>query len=141
MKIIKQAIKAIEKEIEAVRERPSSDVLMNGELEKISGEWIYSFESQNQGLKFAEEIRAKIDSDEFKVHVVEFKDKKVRLEFPKDKGKRIGEIYLEWENDFVLKKVEEHLHTLKDKADEIDQLKALLEPVENFKKVNSANQP
>ncbi|MEX0610336.1 MAG: AAA domain-containing protein [Balneolaceae bacterium] len=141
MKILKQAIKAIEKEIEAVRETPSTDVLMNGVLEKISGEWIYSFETQNQGLKFAEEIRARIGSEEFKVHAVEFKDKKIRLEFPKDKGKKIDEVYLEWENDFVLKKMEEHLHSLQDKADEIPQLKALLNPVEFFKQADFANEP
>lgn len=141
MKILKQAIKAIEKEIEAVRETPSSDVLMNGELEKISGEWIYNFESQNQGLKFAEEIRARIGSDEFKVHAVEFKDKKIRLEFPENKGKKIDEVYLEWENDFVLKKVEEHLHTLQDKANEIPQLKALLHPAKHFKQAELATPP
>lgn len=85
-KVITQALEAIAKEIEAVRETPSTDVLMNGELEKISGEYIYTFESQNQGLKFAEEIRAKMDGKEFKVHPIEFKDKKVRLEFPEIKA-------------------------------------------------------
>ena len=135
MKVLNQAIKAIEKEIEAVRERPSSDVLMNGDLEKASGEFIYTFESQNQGLKFAEEIRARLATEEFKVHAVEFEDKKIRLEFPKNFGKHIDEIYLEWENDFVLRKMEEHLHTLKERSNEIPQLKALLEP---FKYHNSA---
>ncbi|MEX2603187.1 MAG: AAA domain-containing protein [Gracilimonas sp.] len=132
-KVLKQAIEAIEKEILAVRETPSTDVLFNGELEKISGEFIYTFETQNKGLRFAEEIRAKIDSKEFKVHPVEFKDKKVRLEFPENVGSKIGEVFLEWENDFVLKKMEEHLFKLQDKADKIPQLKALLQPEEFYK--------
>lgn len=132
-KVIQQAIDAIEKEIVAVRETPSTDVLFTGELEKISGEYIYSFESHNRGLRFAEEIRAKVDSKEFKVHIVEFKDKKVRLEFPENVGSRIDEVFLEWENDFVLKKMEEHLFKLQDKAEEVPQLKALLEPAEHFK--------
>lgn len=132
-KVLQEAIEAIEKEILAVRETPSTDVLFSGELEKISGEFIYTFETQNKGLRFAEEIKAKIDSKEYKVHPVEFKDKKVRLEFPKNVGSKIGEVFLEWENDFVLKKMEEHLFKLQDKADEIPQLKALLQPEEFFK--------
>lgn len=132
-KVLQQAIEAIEKEIVAVRETPSTDVLFNGALEKISGEFIYTFETQNKGLRFAEVIRAKIDSKEYKVNPVEFKDKKVRLEFPENVGSKIEEVFLEWENDFVLKKMEEHLYKLQDKAEEIPQLKALLQPEENFK--------
>ena len=132
-KVLQQAIEAIEKEIVAVRETPSTDVLFNGTLEKISGEFIYTFETQNKGLRFAEEIKAKIDSKEHKIHPVEFKDKKVRLEFPENVGYKIQEVFLEWENDFVLKKMEEHLFKLQDKADEIPQLKALLQPEEYFK--------
>lgn len=132
-KVLQQAIDAIEKEIVAVRETPSTDVLFNGTLEKISGEFIYTFETQNKGLRFAEEIRAKIDSKEHKVNPVEFKDKKVRLEFPENVGSKIKEVFLEWENDFVLKKMEEHLFKLQDKAEEIPQLKALLQPEEHFK--------
>ncbi|MTI87098.1 MAG: hypothetical protein FH748_03930 [Balneolaceae bacterium] len=139
--VLHNAIQAIEKEIEAVRETPSTDVLFQGELEKVSGEWIYEFESQNKGLNFAEEIKARIGSEEYKVHVVEFKDKKVRIEFPENRGKRIDEVFLEWENDFVLRKVEEHLFTLHDKADDIPQLKALLQPAEFFEERASIKKP
>ena len=132
-KVITQALEAIAQEIEAVRETPSTDVLMNGELEKISGEYIYTFDSHNQGLKFAEEIRAKMDGKDFKVQAVEFKDKKVRLEFPENKGSKIDEVYLEWENDYVLKKMQEHLFTLQEKSGKVPQLKALLKPEKNFK--------
>lgn len=138
--VLQQAINAIEKEILAVRETPSTDVLFSGDLEKISGEYIYTFETQNKGLRFAEEIRAKIDSKEYKVQPVEFKDKKVRLEFPENVGSKINEVFLEWENDYVLKKMEEHLLKLQDKADEIPQLKALLKPDEYFKEGSGSPQ-
>lgn len=131
MSIINQALKAVKKEIEAVRERPSSDVLFNGELEKTAGEYVYSFETQNQGLRFAEEVRAKMGSTEFEVHIVEYKDNKVRIEFPSNQGKKIDEVQLDWENDFVLRRMEEHLKTLKEKWDEIPQLQVLLRPKEN----------
>ncbi|SMO44868.1 DEAD/DEAH box helicase [Gracilimonas mengyeensis] len=139
-KVLKQAVEAIEKEILAVRETPSTDVLFNGELEKISGEFIYTFETQNKGLRFAEEIKAKIDDKEYTVHPVEFKEKKVRLEFPKNVGNKIGEVFLEWENDYVLKKMEEHLLKLQEKADDIPQLKALLQPDKYFKERSESPQ-
>lgn len=141
MSIINQALKAIKKEIEAVRERPSSDVLFNGELEKTAGEYVYSFETQNQGLRFAEEVRAKIGALEFEVHVVEYKDKKVRIEFPSSQGKKIDEVQLDWENDFVLRRMEEHLKTLKEKWDEIPQLQVLLQPAKHTEIMPTPVQP
>lgn len=137
-KIINKALESIEEEIQAVRETPSTDVLMNGELEKVSGEFIYTFDTQNQGLKFAEEILANLDGKEFKVHPVEFKDKKVRLEFPENKGPKIEEVFLQWENDFVLKKMQEHLYTLLDKTKEVPQVKAMLKPSSHFKRYEDA---
>lgn len=130
---ILKAISAIEKEIEAVRETPSHDVLMNGIRQKESGKHIYVFETTNQGLRFAEEIRGRLRDKEIIVHEIEFKEGKVWLDFPENFGPTIDEIYLEWENDFVLKKMEEHLHTLSDKYKEVDQLKALLNPSDHFK--------
>ncbi len=131
-KTIAKAISAIEKEIEAVREAPSHDVLLNGVKEKSKGHHIYIFETTNQGLRFAEEIRARLQNKEPEVHEIDFKEGKVWLEFPEDFGPAIDEVYLEWENDFVLKKMQEHLYTLEDKHKEIDQLKALLEPSSAF---------
>ena len=139
---IQKAIAAIEKEIEAVRETPSHDVLTNGVKEKRTGHHIYVFESNNQGLRFAEEIKARIGLDkEQKVEEVDFKDGKVWLEFDQDEGKKIDEVYLEWENDFVLRKMEDHLHTLKDKWKEVPQLDALLNPASAFKEAEFAVPP
>lgn len=139
---IQKAISAIEKEIEAVRETPSNDVLMNGVKEKKKGHHIYVFETINQGLRFAEEIKARIGLDkEQKVEEIDFKDGKVWLEFDKDEGAIIEEVYLEWENDYVLKKIEEHLHTLEDKWEQIPQLEALLTPASSFKESEYAIPP
>lgn len=139
-KIITQAIQAIQKEIEAVRETPSTDVLMSGHLEKTSGEFLYTFESHNQGLKFAEEIKAKMKGKEYKVYAAEFKEQKVKLEFPENVGDKIDEVFLEWENDFVLRKMEEHLRTLEEKYEDAPQLQALLQP-EGFFKNDADFQP
>ncbi len=138
---ISKAISAIEKEILAVRETPSHDVLTQGVKEKGSTHHIYTFETNNHGLRFAEEIRAKLDGKDLKVQEIEFKDGKVWLEFPEDFGVGIDEVYLEWENDFVLKKIEEHLHTLQDKAEDIPQLHALLNPSFNFAKAATTTSP
>lgn len=114
-KTIQQAIEAIGKEIEAVRETPSTDVLTQGIKEKKSGQFVYVFECNNQGLRFAEEVKATIGTEKpVKVEVLDLKDSKVWLEFDKDQGKVINEVYLEWENDFVLRRTEDHLQTLKE---------------------------
>ncbi len=134
-KTIQQAIEAIGKEIEAVRETPSTDVLTQGIKEKKSGQFVYVFECNNQGLRFAEEVKATIGTEKpVKVEVLDLKDSKVWLEFDKDQGKVINEVFLEWENDFVLRRTEDHLHTLKEKWKEIPQLEVLLQPKKRFSK-------
>lgn len=130
---IKKAISAIGKEIEAVRETPSTDVLSNGIKEKKSGHHVYMFESNNLGLRFAEEVKAKIENDKEQIiEVVDVKDGKVWLEFSKNEGKVIYEVFLEWENDFVLRRTEDHLLTLEDKWMEVPQLELLLNPKDRF---------
>ena len=130
---IQKAISAIGKEIEAVRETPSTDVLTNGIKEKKSGHHVYVFESNNQGLRFAEEVKARVEGEKEQiVDVIDLKDGKVWLEFSKDEGKMIPDVFLEWENDFVLRRTEEHLHTLEDKWKDIPQLELLLNPQDRF---------
>lgn len=140
-KTISKAISAIKKEIVAVRETPSQDVLTQGVKEKGRTHHIYIFETNNHGLRFAEEIRAKLGGKDLKVQEIDFKDGKVWLEFPEDFGQGIEEVFLEWENDFVLKKMEEHLHTLSDKAEDITQLHALLNPVLSFERAKEGDAP
>lgn len=106
--LISKAISALEKEIEAVREKPSSDVLFNGTKQKVShgtdGETDYKFETNNQSIKFAEEIRALVGDKEMTVHPIAFENSELILRFPKNQGDLISEVHLEWENDFILKR-------------------------------------
>lgn len=131
--IIQKALHAIGREIEAVRETPSTETLTQGAKEKKSGHHVYVFETNTQGLKFAEEITAQIGlKPKKKVEVIDFKDGKVWLEFEKDEGAIIEEVFLEWENDFVLRKMEGHLYTLEEKVEQVPQLKALFQPGKHF---------
>lgn len=139
--VIEKAIFAIGKEIEAVRETPSTDVLYQGTREKVSGEFIYTFETTNQGLRFAEVIQAKIGKKEMEVELVEWKDNKARLEFPRDQGKVIPEVHLEWENDFVLRRMEDQLMAISEKPKKLDQTKAMLQPEKQFKTLDDADAP
>jgi superfamily I DNA and/or RNA helicase len=135
---IEKAIFAISKEIEAVREAPSTDVLTHGVKEKKSRHHVYVFESNNLGLRFAEAVKAKIDNQKKQVvDVIDVKEGKVWLDFEKNQGKIINEVFLEWENDFVLRRTEEHLHTLEEKWKEIPQLELLLHPQDRFDTVGT----
>jgi len=130
-KLIKQALDSVEKEIDAVREKPSSDTLINGVRERGSEEYIYLFETQNKGLRFAEELTAFLEGKEYEASVVEFKEQQVRISFESNMGEQIDELYLEWENDFVLKKIKAELEMLADKKIPT-QLKALFNPDAHF---------
>ena len=128
-KLIKDALSAIESEIDAVRERPSSDTLLNGTPEKGKvEEHIYSFQGFQQGLRFAEEVTALYHGKELKVSVVDVKEKHILISFPEDMGPIIDQVYVEWENDFVLKKIKSELTELSYQYDLPTQVQALFEP-------------
>lgn len=85
---IQKAILAIGKEIEAVRETPSTDVLTNGIKEKKSGHYVYVFESNNQGLRFAEEVKARVEGKKSRLLMSSIlKMAKFGWSFQKMKGK------------------------------------------------------
>ncbi len=114
--LFEQAISALEKEIETVRERPSSDVLFRGELQaETAGDSKpadYQFESDQQGIRFAEEIKAIIGSKNWIVTPVTYDKKSVVLRFPENIGSEITEVQVEWENDFVLQRTKQELMRL-----------------------------
>jgi superfamily I DNA and/or RNA helicase len=111
--LFEQAIDALEKEIETVRERPSSDVLFRGKLQNESAgdskSADYIFESDQQGIRFAEEIKATIGSKNWMVSPVSYDKKEVVLRFPENIGSDIQEVQVEWENDFVLQRTKQEL--------------------------------
>lgn len=133
-KLIKKAIKSVEAEIEAVRERPSQDTFFEGTLSANHppGVFYYEFESQNRSIRFAEVIRGEMDNEEeeLDIYPVEVDEKKVVLHFPHNFGQAIPQVHLEWENDFILRKLRSELRKLLDKEakKERERLTYLFEP-------------
>jgi len=124
-KLIKRALDAINAEIETVREKPAQDVLFEGKrLENHPpNTYYYEFESQNTSLRFAEVITGEMEDheDELELYPVEVEDKKVVLHFPHNFGKTLPKVSLEWENDFVLRKLRNELEKLLDKEAKEDR--------------------
>ena len=121
-KLIKRAVEAVEAEIEAVRERPSQDVLFDGvqSEDHPPDEFYYEFETKNKSLRFAEVIRAEMEGydEEFELYPVEVSDEGAKLHFPHNFGDFIPKVQLEWENDFVLLRLRSELNKLLGKHEE-----------------------
>lgn len=134
-KILKKAIKSVESEIEAVREKPSQDVLFEGGRKENHppGEYHYVFKTNNSSIRYAEEIKAELDDveKEIIIHPVEMEDDEITLNFPDNHGPQIKKVELEWENDFVLRKLHDELIKLKEADQEVkDRVKELFDPQE-----------
>ncbi len=133
-RLIRQAAEALESEIETVREKPSTDILFNGQKMKTAPADFtdYSFECHQPSIRFAEEIKATISDKSHTIHPVSFEDKQVVLRFPDDMGNVIDEVHLEWENDFVLKRTLSEIMNLEDAKDGVNsRLERLFNPDEN----------
>lgn len=120
-KLIDKAITALDAEIKAVREKPSSDVLFNGVKCKVQPEEgvDYQFESHQQSIRFAEEIRALIDDNDLTIHPISYENQELILRFADDQGPDITECHVEWENDFILKKTLEEIERIDTEDDAI----------------------
>ncbi len=131
-KLLRRALKAVEAEIETVREKPARDVLFEGKRREHHppGVFYYEFESQNSSIRFAEAIRGEMDGydEELELYPVEVDDDTVVLHFPHNFGEQIKKVSLEWENDFVLRKLHGELEKLEDGRKHQDRLERLLEP-------------
>ena len=119
--LIDKACRALDAEIKAVREKPSSDVLFNGVKAKAQPEdgVDYQFESHQQAIRFAEEIRALIDEKELTIHPISYENQELVLRYPDDQGDTISECHVEWENDFILKKTLEEMERIDSEDDAI----------------------
>ncbi|SMO36483.1 DEAD/DEAH box helicase [Fodinibius sediminis] len=117
-KLIKRALEAVSAEIESVRDKPAQDVLFDGVLSENHppGVFYYEFESKNTSLRFAEVIRAEMDGydEEVELYPVEISDEKAILHFPHNFGPSLPKVSLEWENDFVLRRLRTELQKLLD---------------------------
>ena len=132
-KLLHQAAKALESEIETVREKPSTEILFNGIKTKTApaGSFDYSFECHQPSIRFAEEIKATIAGKTVTVHPVSFEDNEVVLRFPEAAESPIKNVHLEWENDFVLKRTLSGIMKLQDLEDGVEQrLERLFNPAD-----------
>lgn len=128
---IRKAIKALEMEIEAVRENPSEEVLFQGVKQKSAGEgYVYRFEATNPGLRYAEEFKASVNGQDYIATPAETTDKYIDIGFRTDFGNSIDQIHLEWENDYILKKMREKLSGLisDSGSDELAPIDRMLHP-------------
>lgn len=117
-KLIKRALEAVDAEIETVREKPAHDVLFDGRRleDHPPNTFYYEFESKNSSIQFAEIIEGEMEDhdEELELYPVEVDDEKVVLHFPHNFGDTLPKVSLEWENDFVLRKLRAELHALLD---------------------------
>ena len=129
-KLVDSAEIAIESEIEAVRERPSSDVLTGGKKIKspAEGEVHYRFENGNPSLRFAESCKAFLSGDTLTVVPVETAEEYMVFRFPDDYGEQIAEVEMEWENDFVLKRIRDALLNIPGHPERRNRIKRMMQP-------------
>lgn len=131
---IEKAISALESEIEAVKKRPSKEILYSGELKERNGakDFYVKFDHVIQSLKFVESCKATIGDKEFKVKPIDIEENSMTLSFDSMPKMGFEKVNLEWENDFILKKTLERVCATKGKS-ETGLLNALFAPEAFFK--------
>ncbi len=128
---VSEALQAIDLEIEAVLQNPSSEVLINGEYQPRSGtneQFDYKFRTATQSLRFVESVKTTIDDKVVSLPVVIADADHVTLRFDHDIGEVAKELPIEWENDFVLRKLRESLVRLMGKDSEFGLMESLWHP-------------
>ena len=124
-KLINRALEAVNAEIETVRQKPAQDVLLDGKRREHHppNTFYYEFESQNTSLRFAETIKGEMEGyeDDLDLYPVEVDDNKVVLHFPHNFGEKLQKVHVEWENDFVLRKLRAELQKLLDSDQKDDR--------------------
>lgn len=111
LNLIKESLFALDAEIEAVRERPAQDTFENGKYtpKKSGDEHDYVFKSTNSSIRFAEKIKARLGDRNLEANFVDANEDEIILRFTENVGPSISSIDLEWENDFVLRKMQNQL--------------------------------
>jgi len=126
-KLINKAMKAVDDEIAAVREKPSRDVFFDGRRRPHHppGVFYYEFDSKNKSIRFAETITGEIEDedDELELFPVEVDKDTVVLHFPHNMGEVVPKVRLEWENDFILRRLRRKLEKLLDDSRENNRKK------------------
>ncbi len=130
--MLSRSTEAVESEIEAVREKPSREVLFEGSRREHHppGVFYYAFKTRNTSLRFAEVIRGEMEGydKEMELYPVEFGDGEVVLQFPHNFGETVDKVSLEWENDFVLRRLLGELEKLSDDGTGRERIDRLFHP-------------
>lgn len=118
--LIRESLFALDAEIEAVRERPARDTFENGVYtpKKSAEEHDYVFKSTNTSIRFAEKIQAKIGQRALQATFVDANEDEIVLRFAEHAGPQISSVDLEWENDFVLRRMQDQLLQLQMNEDD-----------------------
>ncbi|MGM0587043.1 MAG: DEAD/DEAH box helicase [Bacteroidota bacterium] len=130
-KLIDQALAAVEAELEAVRERPSQDLLSGGTpVTNVNHEeYDYQFETHYKSIQYAELIKVDYKGTEREARPVEYEDEVITLRFEDPIEVPVDEMEVEWENDFVLRKLHGELLRLKEEPGQAaKRIRAMLEP-------------
>lgn len=130
---VKEAVEAVNKEIEAVLERPSEEELHKGTFTDGGfEEYRYVFETGNASIQYAEEVKAEIDEKVYKAVPVDYNEGKLTLAFEEKHGDEIDAVHLEWENDYILRCIKnrllEILDTDKDDDPGLLRIQKMLQP-------------
>ncbi|HAC14463.1 MAG TPA: hypothetical protein DCE78_00745, partial [Bacteroidetes bacterium] len=114
LSLIKESLFALDAEIDAVRERPAQDTFENGKYtpKKSGDEHDYVFKSTNSSIRFAEKIKARLGERNLEANFVDANEDEIILRFTENVGPMISSVDLEWENDFVLRKMQNQLMTI-----------------------------
>jgi ABC-type branched-subunit amino acid transport system ATPase component len=120
LKLLKECQFALDAEIEAVRERPSQDTVDSGTYKprKATDEHDYVFKSTNVGMRFSEKIKARVGDKGFDVSFVDASEDEITLRFPEHLGPKLHTVDLEWENDFVLRRMQDQLRLIESREDD-----------------------
>jgi hypothetical protein len=130
-KLIDEALAAVEAELEAVRERPSQDLLTGGKpvTNVAHEEYDYQFETHYKSIQYAELIKVDYKGTEREARPVEYDDELITLRFEDPIEVPVDEMEVEWENDFVLRKLHGELIRLKEEPGQAaKRIRAMLEP-------------
>lgn len=108
--VLKKAVQAIDKEIEAVLERPSEEILYKGVFtDGPSGTFRYVFPCTNPSIQYAEKVLVECNGKQAEAVPLDYSDQKITLGFEDSFGKEIATAHLSWENDFILRCIKSRL--------------------------------
>jgi hypothetical protein len=120
IELIRESLFALDAEIDAVRERPARDTFENGVYtpKKSAEEHDYVFKSTNSSIRFAEKIQARIGERALQASFVDANEDEIVLRFAEHACPQISSVDLEWENDFVLRRMQDQLFQLQMNEDD-----------------------